>query len=157
MHANLRAAQKLPHPASPGGEEGKREGGGWDVGGGSDAGMDIPPAGTAAWVGKIRCALRPHPQPQLSCGFPRRVLGILCSLPPLAMPPPYPTLCSSTGREGRGEGMESSPWGQQAGDLTPLGQDSQPVFSSPWKAGLILLLLSFNKCLLSTCYVPTLC
>lgn len=107
-----RKSKSSPETASsclPRRGRGKREGGGWDVGGGSDAGMDMPPAGTAAWVGKIRCALQPHPQRQLSCGFSRRVLGILSAAPYHHSQCPHPTpphslLFSRQRGEGRGNG-----------------------------------------------------
>lgn len=57
--------------------------------------MGMLPAGAAAWVGKTRHELQPHPQLQLSCGCLPRVPGIL-SAAPYATPaaPTQPTLCS---------------------------------------------------------------
>lgn len=118
--------------------------------GGGEAAMDTLPAGAAAWVGETRCELQPPP----SSSFPAAaspgywVLALQLPITTPTAPAPTHSLLGSAGREGRGEG---SPWGQQAGD-----PKLPSLFSHHPRALDCLPLLSFNRCLLSTYYVPTL-
>lgn len=76
--------------------------------------MGMLPAGAAAWVGKTRHELQPHPQLQLSCGCLPRVRGALSAAPyaiPLPLPSPLSALSGSAGREE----------GRRNGGLTPGG------------------------------------
>lgn len=133
-----------PSAASPGGKS-VGLGGCW---GGRDAGM--------VWVGETRCEHQPPSLPG--------VLGLLCAAPchhRLHPPPPAHSLLSlGFSRQGGGEReWRAGPGGggSRQEPRWPLGQASQPLFSSFLERARVILLLSFNKCSLSTSYVATLC